>query len=57
MFEEKGTQQCPFLKAFGCDGVMVNQVALLTLVKILAAQLQLPQFLFLKMKTLGVVPK
>ena len=37
MFEEKGGQQCPlFLKAFGCDGVMVNQVALLTLDKILA---------------------
>ena len=30
MFAEKSAQQCLFLKAFGCDGVMVNQVALLT---------------------------
>ena len=29
MFAEKSAQQCLFLKAFGCDGVMVKQVALL----------------------------
>ena len=30
MFAEKFAQQCLFLKAFGCDGAMVNQVTLLT---------------------------